>query len=215
MIETLTLGAAYLLGVPGWRVALLALLVWAPLAAFPLMVLVLLRAKKAHDPRPSDFCQGVASELRSGATLQHAVRAAAVSVGVRLSESSSGHEQTPGEMADALSVELGSIGRELRAILRAAPRSGARAADLFDEIGSYAIARAEMSHEVRIASAPARATAWFFLLAPVIYLWVEMRSGSLGGLLRAPQQRLPAVIGLTLFLVGLAAVVILMRRAAR
>jgi hypothetical protein len=90
---------------------------------------------------------------------------------------------------------------------------GSRSADLFDEIGSLAIAQAEVVHEVRVASAPARATALVFVGAPTAYLIVQARSDRLARLLVHPEQRVVTLMGLALFTTGLLVAGILAWRA--
>jgi Flp pilus assembly protein TadB len=117
------------------------------------------------------------------------------------------------EIARALGDEFEDVGVELEMTIKTAARAGSQAADLFDEIGSVAIARSEISHEVRVGSSPARATAIVFVSVPVIYLVIQARSGTLTGLLAAPEQRIAGVTGLLLFMAGIVSAALLMWRA--
>jgi hypothetical protein len=76
-----------------------------------------------------------------------------------------------------------------------------------------AIARSEISHEVRIASSPAKATAVVFLAAPALFLFVQARSGALTRFLAFPEQRMAGSAGLTLFVLGIGIAALLMWRA--
>lgn len=211
MIEVLAMSAAYLAGVPARRLAVLAAVLWAPLALAPLMAVLLIRSRHHFEDRPPIFCDAVAAELRAGRTLGHALAAAAASVQI----DAAGPEAVPvpGEVARAVAGELPGMGAELIATVEAASRSGARAADLFDELASVAIARSEIAHEVRVASAPARATAWFFVLAPTAFVVVRLSGGELDALLDSPAQRMTAAAGAALFLLGLTGVLLLVWRA--
>ena len=102
---------------------------------------------------------------------------------------------------------------ELEMTIKTAAIAGSQAADLFDEIGSVAIARSEISHEVRIASSSARATAIVFVAVPLIYFGIKAQSGTLYDLLAAPEQRVAGVAGLLLFVAGIVSAALLMWRA--
>lgn len=212
MVEVGALGLAYLAGVDGWRLAILMVVVYLPLALVPLLLLVAVKARRPVEDRAVLFCEGVASELRAGSALVPAIVSTAESVDMTI-PGSPGTHVSPEELIDAVEREFSEFGLELRATIQASYRAGGAAADLFDEIGSLAIAHNEIAREVRTSSAAARATAWLFLVAPVAYLWLQTRSGGLAALLRSPEQRVVAVGGLGLFLAGLAVVVTLMWRA--
>jgi len=107
------------------------------------------------------------------------------------------------EAARAVGEAFPEIGPELEFTVAAAVRGGSQAADLFDEIGSLAIAQAQVGHEVRVASAPARATALVFVGAPTLYLFLQVRSNRLATLFSQPEQKVVALIGFALFTAGL------------
>lgn len=213
MIEVFALGLAYMHGLDLRRLVVLSLGVFAPLAILPLVVMAVVRGGRAFDERPPLFCDGVAAELRAGSSLAGALASAAVSVGLTLPGSRPPGSFTALEVAEAVSREFSGIGAELRATIEAAVRSGAPAADLFDELGSLAIAQAEIAHEVRVSSAPARATAWFFVLAPSVFVYYQTTSGGLGGLLGSPAQRAAVLAGALLFVGGLGSIILLLWRA--
>ncbi len=95
----------------------------------------------------------------------------------------------------------------------AVARSGSGGADLFDEIGTLALVQQEVAREVRVASAPARATAAVFLLAPTAYLVVQARTGGLSRLLESGGQGVVAGAGLAMLMVGLVTAGLIMWRA--
>lgn len=211
MIEVLVIGLAYIAGVDLSRLTLLALAVFLPLTLVPLVALAVMRGESAFDNRAALFCDAVASELRAGSSLGSSIASAAASVDLRLT--GVGEGATVSQLAVEISREFEGIGRELGATIDAASRSGGRVADLFDELGAVAIAQSEIAREVRVSSAPARATAWFFVLAPTAFISLQAGSGSLAGLLDAPRQRVAVLVGMVLFLSGLCAVVLLLWRA--
>lgn len=213
MIDIALLGLAYLAGADLWRLTLLWLAVFAPLVVLPLILFVVVKARQTHDDRSPLFCDAVASELRSGQSLLAALTSAAVSVGLWSDEWASAGAIAPGVVAEAACREFEGIAAELRATVEAASRAGGRAADLFDELGAVAIAQSEIAREVRVSSAPARATAWFFLIAPTVFASVQAGAGNLGDLVQASEQRIAVVSGMALFLLGLGGVAGLLWRA--
>lgn len=213
MIEVALLGLAYLGGADPWRLTLLALAVVAPIAVLPLIVIGSVRTRRSHDDRPALFCDAVASELRAGSSLAAALESAAASIGLGDLEPRFSGSQSPLAVAEAAGREFGEIGAELKATADAAARAGGRAADLFDELAALAIAQSEIAHEVRVSSAPAVATAWVFVLAPTAFVSFQTGSGGLDRLVQAPEQRIAALVGIVLFLLGLAWVTALLWRA--
>ncbi len=119
------------------------------------------------------------------------------------------------EVAARVSSEFPSIAEELRLTILAASRSGSDAAALFDEIGTLAIAQTEAAQEVRMATAPGRATALVLLGAPLFYVSSQLGSGGIGRLLATSEQRVVATLGLGLFLVGLTSACAILWRASR
>lgn len=213
MIEGLALGAAYLAGVGPARLILLALALFAPIALVPLVLVAVVHSRRSPDDRAPLFCDNVASELRSGATLRSALLTAAKSVDANLNSADAGDLASIDALAAAVGHDLPAISPELESLVSASARSGGAVADLFDELAATTIAQNEIAREVRVASAPARATAWFFVLAPTSFIAIRAATGSFDGLLAVPGQRITAVVGMTLFFAGLAAVWLLMWRA--
>lgn len=212
MIEGLALGTAYIAGVGPVRLAILGCVLFVPIVLVPLVLGAVVVSRRHLDDRAPLFCDGVASELRSGAPLRSALLIAARSADIAISTKDAGDLVPVETLADAVARELPALSPELESLVRASARSGGATADLFDELGATTIAQNEIAREVRIASAPARATAWFFVAAPTTFITVRVASGGLEGLLAVPGQRMAAVIGMTLFLAGLGAVWLLVWR---
>lgn len=215
MIVALSLVVAFALGVDLRRLALLAGAIYLPLAVAGLIALYWFRARPDNSNSPALFCEAVASELRAGASLRDALATAATSVG----GDANSVDLPPGspmtEVAARVAAAFPVIEEELRLVVIAASRSGSDAAALFDEIASLSIAQAEVSREVHVATAPGRATALVLIGAPVLYLVSRASSGGLSSLLVSPEQRVAAVIGLGLFVAGLAWASLVLWRASR
>lgn len=205
MIEVLALAAGHLAGLDLRRLTLLAGALFFPIVTLAVIVLVVWKQDRGGGAKPAIFCDGVAAELRSGANLRDALASAASSADASAIAKLAQSGAPLTDVAASLREEYPSIGHELEMMVAATARTGARGADLFDEIGSLAMAQDEVEREVRIATAPARATAAVFLLAPTAYLFFQTRSGTLGSLFAAPGQRTAAILGLSLFLAGTAA----------
>lgn len=203
MIEALGLALLVVSGVDLRRVIVLGAAIHLPLVALALAGLASWKLKNDRTGRSALFCEGVASELRSGVTLRQALAESAQSVGVDLSPSWR-WELTTDQLAGRLAEDFPDIASELAPVVRAAVRSGARSSDLFDEMGSLAIAKEEIGREVRVSTAPARATASVFLVAPVAYLLWQASGSGIYQLVSSSEQRVVAAVGLALFLAGLA-----------
>lgn len=210
MIPLLVLAVAFALGVDPRRLALLAGVVYLPFVVGGLVILYWFRARPDDANKSSLYCESVASELRAGATLRDALATAATSVGISPTRS-----VPMAEVAAQVSEEFPSIGEELRLTVLASSRAGSDAAALFDEIGSLAIAQSEIQREVRVATAPGKATAAVLVGAPLFYLVSRLGSGGLNGFLTSSEQRVVALIGLGLFVTGLVAACLVLWRAAR
>lgn len=212
MIEIFLLTAGFAAGLDIRRVALLAGAIHLPLIVGALIGLHWFRARPDSTHRPSMFCEGVASELRAGSTLRHALAASASAVGASV-------EVSPAfpvdEVAAVLADEFPTIGRELQLTVTASTRSGSDAAALFDEIGSLALAQDEVRREVRVATAPGRATALLLIGAPLFYVFSRLSDEGLGDLLASAEQRVTALIGLGLFMVGLAGAAFVLWKGSR
>ncbi|MFP3881656.1 MAG: hypothetical protein ACLFWH_04985 [Actinomycetota bacterium] len=215
MIVALTLAVAFALGVDLRRLALLAGAIYLPLIVAGLIALYWFRARPDSSNSPALFCEAVASELRAGANLRDALTTAATSVG----DDANSVDLPPGssmtEVAARVAAAFPAIEEELRLVVLTASRSGSDAAALFDEIASLSIAKTEVSREVRVATAPGRATALVLIGAPVFYVVGRASSGGLGSLVVSSEQRVAAVVGLGLFAAGLAWASLVLWRASR
>lgn len=211
-MDLVLLALAIGVGVDGRRVSLLAASLYLPWAVMGMIAIILWVGSRERGNPASVFCEGVASELRSGSSLRQALASSATAVGsvALAAQAESGDLTGLGALA---AIEFPAIARELAITVESAARTGASSADLFDEVGSLAIAHEEIRREVRIASAPARAAAALFVGVPLLYLGWKWGSGDLGDLLASPQQRSIASIGLALYLVGLFGVGLVMWRA--
>jgi hypothetical protein len=211
MSVAVTLCIAYALGVDMRRLVLVAGAIYLPTVAGALIAIHWLRAKGGEDNRPILFCEVTASELRSGASLLEALHAALVSVG----DAADGSEASVAELAVRAREQLPAIGDEIELTVLAAARAGGDSASLFDEIGSLAIAQSEVRREVRIATAPGRATAAVLVAAPAAYLIFQAGSGGLAGMLAESEQRLVAVLGMGLFVTGLIVALLVLWRGGK
>lgn len=211
MIGVVLLAAAIASGADPRRVGLLAGAIFLPYVMAVLLVLHVWRSRPDEGNRPSLFCDGVASELRAGASLRAAVTNAAASVGSQVRSNGS----SIAGVAEQVAAEFPAIGEELRLIITQAGQTGADAAALFDEIGALALAQGEIRREVRTATAPGRATALVLVAAPVLYILSRLASGSLDGLFVSSYQRYATLLGLGLFVSGLVAVLLIVWRAGR
>lgn len=215
MIVAIALAAAFATGVDPRRLGLLAAAVYFPWGAGAVVAWITWRARPDEDHRPALFCEGVAAELRAGSTLRDALATAATSVGSTTDLVIEPHAFPIAEVAASVGEEFPTIGDELRLTVVNASRSGSQAADLFDEIGSLAIAQLEMRREVRVATAPGRATAMLLVGAPTAYLASQASSGGISRMLESSQQRIVVMVGLGIFLIGAAAAVLVVVRASR
>jgi Flp pilus assembly protein TadB len=210
MTPLLGLALGYALGIDLRRLALLAATVYLPAVVALLVVWIWWRARSVGDERAMLFCDGVASELRAGATLGGALRTAASAVGPDI-DRIVGEGST--DLAEWVASKFPGIAQELRLVIRNASRGGTDAAALFDEVGSLAIAQSELRREVRMATAPGKATALVLIAAPVLYVLTQL--GGINRLIGTPEQRMVAILGLSLFAVGLIIAVVVVWRAMR
>ncbi len=198
MIVPVTLAVAYALGVDPRRLLVLAAAVYLPLVVGALVILIVWKGRPAAGDRLSLFCEGVASELRAGASLRSALVTAATPVGANIPALG----PLP-EVAARVGDEFPTLRRELELTVVSAERSGADVAVLFDEMGAMALARSEIEREVRTAIAPGRATAILLSGAPLLYVLGRATSGTLGSTMATYPQRIAGLLGLGLFLTGL------------
>ena len=201
MIEALGIAAALVAGV-GWvRVSLLVAALYLPAPTVTAIAFAAWRRRKP-DQGAVAFCDGISGELRSGAPLRSAIAATANSLGVPRVAHVAESIEPISLVATTAREAYPLIGEELELTITEVAASGAGGADLFDEIGSLALAQDEVTREVRIASAPARATAGLFLFAPLAFVAFQSHKGYLGELLAYPGRQMVAVAGLALLLVG-------------
>lgn len=209
MIEVWVLAGALAAGVDWRRLTMLGLAVLTPFLAAGLVAWAMWKGRRAGVNRAALFCEAAAAELRAGAPLRGALVTSARSVGCS-SEAGMAEEGAPLEaVARALGAAMPDIRAELELVIAPAQRSGARVADLLDEIASVAIAKAEVAEEVQMSTSPVRATVLVFALAPLAYL--ATRGGP--PLAGTPGQGLVTMAGTGLFLSGLAVVATMMWRA--
>ncbi len=207
-MELLLVAVALGSGIGPGRTLVLALLLHYPLVA--LAGIVLLVAVRGRETRSSAvaFCESVASELRSGSSLRHALGESAVALGKP--ELAAAVRTGPAEsLGSSVAAEFGVVAREIEVVINAAQGSGGPSASLFDEMANLASAASELRRELLVASAPARAATALFIGVPTLYL--AARWDSLHDLVSAPDQRLVGIAGLTLFLIGLGSVFLMMR----
>lgn len=196
MIESVLIAIGIWAGADYRRAIILGTSVAFPL---PFLLLVAFRwwnARSGISTTSVEFCHSVASELRAGSTLRSAVGEAARSVdaGELCDAAISGAPFS--ELARQAQTTFTDIGPELGACIDRAGPLGAPTADLFDEIGSVALARVDASREVQSALAPARATLIVLFGVPLIALWLFVSRGDLSDYLATPAQRLVILLGL-------------------
>ncbi|HEU4320429.1 MAG TPA: hypothetical protein VFS66_10150 [Acidimicrobiia bacterium] len=206
-----TLAVLFALGVDLRRIVVLAWAVYLPVVAGCLVLLMIWRLRPDDTTRSAVFCEAVASELRAGSSVRSAVIAAADATGVRGLSPFEPMESIAARVAETFA----EVGDELRLTISMSARSGADSASLFHEIGTLALAQAEIRREVRTATAPARATALVLVGAPVGYVAWQITGGGIGGIVGSSAQRIAAMAGLGVFLLGVGATAFLLWRSAR
>jgi hypothetical protein len=215
VIVVVSLFALLAAGVEPRRLALLAGAIYLPHVTAGLVLVHWLRSRGADDGRPALFCESVASELRAGANLREALAVSAAAVGPDNLSFVGDPGLSIAEMAARARDQFPEIGPEIELTVMAAARAGSDAASIFDEIGSLAIAQAEIRHEIRVATAPGRATALVLVGAPVVYLTTQLGSGGIEAYLGSSEQRLMALLGLGVFCFGLVVAVVILWRSGR
>jgi Flp pilus assembly protein TadB len=213
VISALLVGWGVLLGLDPRRAAALLLVIVAPVPVAGLLAVLAWRARPEISTRAALFCEAVAGELRSGASMRFALERAAASVGAPIIEEMSRAGAPLAEIGHRAELEFAEIGLELGAVIQRVSRLGSPAAPLFDELGVLALAQVEVAHEIATATAPARATAVVLLLVPVAAIASVTITGRLGGYLSTTAQRLSALIGLSLVMAGIGWALAILRRA--
>jgi hypothetical protein len=209
MTIAIVIAVAFAAGVDPRRLLLLGAAIYLPIVVALLIAVHWYSVRSVGGSRAALLCEGVSAELRAGATLRDALATAAASLGCETFPA----ESSVGDISARLAESLPEIGEELRLTVLTAARAGTDSAALFDEIGSLALARAEIGHEVRVATAPGRATALVLVGAPLLYVISRLGSGGISAYLASPEQRLVALLGFGLFAAGLLVASIVLWRA--
>ncbi len=213
MIAAALLAWGVIAGVDHRRTLLLISVHLAPVPVAAMIAFHAWRARPRVSTRAAVFCEAVAGELRSGASLRFALEHAAASVGAPALEQMSRDGAPLVDLAVAAREEFEEIGIEVGAVIERLSRLGSPAAALFDELAVLSLAQVEVAHEVATATAPARATAVVLLLVPLIAIGSVSINGRIGGYLATSQQRMSAVIGLALIVLGIVIAGSILRRA--
>ncbi|MEX1125908.1 MAG: hypothetical protein WD895_10645 [Acidimicrobiia bacterium] len=213
MIAALIIGWGVLAGVDHRRTLLLLAVFMAPLLVAGLIAVHAWRARPRVSTRAAVFCEAVAGELRSGASLRYALERAANSVGAQTLEQMSRDGLPLSDLALAAGQEFEGIGVEVAAVIERISPLGSPAAALFDEMAVLSLAQIEVAQEVLTATAPARATAVVLLLVPLVAIGSVTINGRIGGYLSTSAQRVSAAIGLALIVLGIGVAGAILRRA--
>jgi hypothetical protein len=213
MIAGALIGWGILAGLDYRRSILLVSALLAPLPVAALIGIHAWRTRPRVSTRAAVFCEAVAGEMRSGASLRFALERAAASVGAPRLEQMSRDGATLPDLATAAREEFEEIGVEVGAVIERLSRLGSPAAAIFDELAVLSLAQVEVAHEVATAAAPARATAVVLLLVPLVAIGSVTISGRIGGYLSTSAQRISAVIGLALIVIGIGAAGSILSRA--
>ncbi|MDH3425327.1 MAG: hypothetical protein OEM22_01530 [Acidimicrobiia bacterium] len=175
------------------------------------------RPSRPGSDEEAAYLQGIAAELRSGASLRDAIGAAAdrapsldLGLAVRLAAAGRPLDQAARALRSALAVN----GRLVAASVRLASTTGAEAADLFGRLAESATQAAEVARERRALTAQARLSAFIVGGTPIAAVALSFATGS--SLFSAgPLARAVGVIGIGLQLSGVAVVVLMLRHGAR
>lgn len=207
-----------------WRLA--ALVVAA--AAQPWMVAVFLlglvlvdarreRKERAGCSEEAHVLLGVAGELRAGQGVRAAV-AAAGQRSARLDFHAVRRLVTSGASLERISQALAAAmpvhGALAAAALRVADRTGGRVAEVFESAAALALEEDELRQERRAATAQARTSAVVVVGIPVLAILYRILSGGLAaGLSASPVSAFLTISGVTLLALGVAVMLVLIRRA--
>lgn len=173
------------------------------------------------DRRRSDvvYLQGVAAELRSGASLRQSLVDAAervphLDVGAAVRAAAAGRPLA--DVARRVGAVLGSSGPLAAAAIEVAAAGGGAVAATFDGLAMLAAEEAELAGERRAATAQATLSAVIVGGLPIAYLVYAISTGRLAALLSLGSIGTGIVgVGVGLLGVGLAAVAVMLRRASR
>ncbi len=186
-------------------------------AAVAALVLVNLRRDRAVE-RELPFHQAVASELRGGASLRHALAGAVASTGdpalVAIERRLLAGHDIEG-VAAAIRPHLRHTGRLAEAAIVFGARSGGRAAAAFTSMAEIAGGELEVRREVAAALAPAWLAVGLIGGAPLVGLLVLVASGRLSDTISSVPGRVSVAMGGVLIAAGAAAVWVMAQRALR
>lgn len=214
MTQALLLVVALSVGVD-WRVVVLVVVALAlPAATGLFLAFHVYRNRPEPNMRSASFCQAVARDLRAGSGLRTAIQDAGTVVGAaRLTTRISGGDPLA-EVSTTLREEFPEIGVELETVVKSAAISGASSAALFEELGDVAMAQLEMAEEIRVATAPARASSMILIGLPSLFLGSQLLNGRFSALLGEPVQQGLAIAGLVLVVIGIAVSLTIARKSS-
>ena len=183
---------------------ILAALVVTPWLTVPALVIAA-RSRRVDDGFARvAFLQGVAAELRAGASVRSALAAASartdtldLAMVARLAEAGA----PLSDVADRLESQFDDVGALVASAVDVGARSGGQMAPVFSTLASIATDRLELDREIRTSTAAVRASAYVVGGLPLLAL----AFGGLSGTLRQSLESGPA--GVTLVGVGLALLV--------
>jgi Flp pilus assembly protein TadB len=199
----LLLGWGIIAGLDKVRALVLAATLVVPVPLGCALVAHAWRSRSRPTARATLFCEAVSGELRAGSSLRLGLEHAAESVeALGLARLCRAGAAFP-DLASAVRREFGEVGVEAATVIEHASRLGGPVAPLFDEISALALARVELSHEVAMATAPARATAFVLLGAPMVALGWVLSTGRIGSYIASPSQRFSVLLGLALAVAGI------------
>ena len=194
---------------------------WLVIALLVMLVLVEARRVRRQGSGCSEEAQvllGVAGELRAGLGVRSAMAAAGQRSSRldfrpvrRLVASGASLERISQAVTEAMPVH-GSLAS---AALRVADRTGGRVADVFDSAAALALEEDELRQERRAATAQARTSAVVVVGIPVLVVIYRILSGDLSRSLSANAlSTLLTVAGITLLALGVAVMLVLIKRAS-
>lgn len=220
------LAAAVALRTPWPVVAVLALGLFEPslalMVTFAFLAVAVIRRGRNDGTDPADeavFHAAVAAELRAGGSLRMALVNAAGRVpglGLDRAVRHLGVGAPLWSVASDMSRQLPVSAPLLRPAVAVAASAGGSAATVFDALAGRARTELEAQRELRAATAQARLSAWVVGGMPVVAVGYGIATGRIQALIRTGSIGVVVMtVGLALLLVGLAAVVVLVRRGAR
>lgn len=213
MTELAVLSLAVTAGVDSRMIVAMGLAILFPVWALGAVAIHTMRSRPAPSLRSAMFCQAVARDLSAGSSLRWALTTAATDGHIDGLARTIGSGASWEDVGSLLRREFADIGQELAMVVQSVAASGSNSEGLFAELGDLALAQIEMAEEIRVATAPARASAMVLIGMPVFYLAYQFRSGRFGELLALESSRGLAGAGLVLFVLGVGTSVMLVRRS--